>query len=114
MNQMVDFWQTQMGHRFFESTMPGLVKAVEDQTKAMKALTCQMAKVEKAKSSSDLKTAKVQLRDMLLQRGKDRFGLTPTEEKMADALNLDPDVIGADVEARQFEEWQRDNAGKVN
>jgi hypothetical protein len=33
-----EFFQTSMGHKFFESTMPGLVKAVEEQVRATKRL----------------------------------------------------------------------------
>lgn len=35
---MVEFFQTVMGHRFYEGTMPDLVKAVEKQAKATNRL----------------------------------------------------------------------------
>jgi hypothetical protein len=35
---MVEFFQTMMGHRFFEATMPKLVEAVEASAKATKRL----------------------------------------------------------------------------
>ena len=98
-----DFFQTQMGHRFYESTMPSLVKAIEENTKALTGLVAATKKAtgDMTKAGETLKQVKTNLRNMLKEKGgTDGNLLMPTEEKLVEALNLDPDVIAMDVEER--------------
>lgn len=39
-----EFFQTSMGHRFYEATMPALVRAIEKNTKAMLRLAAAIEK----------------------------------------------------------------------